>query len=105
MFRLPRLGVLRTALLLIIVLLIVVAPLALGESGHSGWRLMTSAVFPALMPMMLFVLMLEMTMCRVLMSGQPESERARLRAIIRLEALLTLLMILAWLPFLYRLLG
>ncbi|MDX1514367.1 MAG: hypothetical protein R3174_11570, partial [Gammaproteobacteria bacterium] len=53
---------------------------------------------------MLFVLPLDITMSVVFMSDKEGEERRRYQRIIRTEAVLFVLMLLSWIPFLYRLL-
>ncbi len=91
-------------LVVIVLLLIVMGPISGGEARNSGFALFTGVVAPSFYVIMLFVLPLDMTMSRVFMGEAQGDERARYRFIIRLELVLLALMLLAWLPFILRLL-
>jgi hypothetical protein len=100
-----KLGALRTMLVTIVLFLILIGPISGGEARTAGFALFTSVVAPAFYVIMLFVLPLDITMSRVFMGEAQGAERARYRFIIRLEIALFALMLLAWLPFILRLLG
>ncbi len=99
-----RLGALRAMLVTIVLLLIVMGPISGGEARVSGFALFTSVVAPAFYVIMLFVLPLDITMSRVFMGEAQGEEKLRYRFIIRLEIVLLALMLLAWLPFVLKLL-
>lgn len=99
-----RLGALRTMLVTIVLLLILMGPISGGEARVSGFALFTSVVAPAFYVIMLFVLPLDITMSRVFMGEAQGEEKLRYRFIIRLELVLLALMLLAWLPFILKLL-
>lgn len=91
-------------LVVIVLLLVVMGPISGGEVHISGFALFTSVIAPAFYVIMLFVLPLDITMSRVFWMEAQGAERARYRFIIRLEFALFALMLLAWLPFILRLL-
>ncbi len=101
---LSRLGALRAMLVAIVLLLILMGPISGGEARISGFALFTSVVAPAFYVIMLFVLPLDITMSRVFMGEAQGEEKLRYRFIIRLELVLLALMLLAWLPFVLKLL-
>lgn len=101
---LSRLGVLRAMLVTIVLLLIIMGPISGGEPRIGGFALFTSVVAPAFYVIMLFVLPLDITMSRVFMGEAQGEEKLRYRFIIRLELALLALMLLAWLPFIVKLL-
>ncbi len=101
---LSRLGALRAMLVAIVLLLILMGPISGGEARVSGFALFTSVVAPAFYVIMLFVLPLDITMSRVFMGEAQGEEKLRYRFIIRLELVLLALMLLAWLPFVLKLL-
>jgi len=98
-----KLGALRTMLVIIVLFLILMGPISGGEARVAGFALFTSVVAPAFYVIMLFVLPLDITMSRVFMREAQGAERARYRFIIRLELALFVLMLLAWLPFILKL--
>ena len=100
----PRFGVLRSALILGTIGLIGMGPFIDGQVDLHSWRLIPSVVSPTLMAIVLFVLPLDMTMARAFMSGESNEGRLRLRKIIRIEGLLFILLLLAWLPFFLKIL-
>ncbi len=99
------LGPLRFVLLLSVVILILAAPFVGEKTVMHGWQMMTTVIFPVMVPMYFFVLPLDMTMCGILMQDKPQSVRTNYKRIIWFEVGLLLLLLLAWLPFVYRLIG
>ena len=97
-------GTLRLLLVLAVVGLIVAAPFSDGPAHAAGWPLVRSVIAPTLFAIMMFVLPLDITMTLVFMSGRRDPERRRLRRIARIESVLLIVMILAWLPLVLRLL-
>jgi hypothetical protein len=101
---LRRIGFLRATLMLTTVLLIFLAPFAGGHVQTSGWPLITTLLAPVLFAMFVFVLCLDMLMTRVFMLGSSAAERQRLTMIFRSEALLMLILLVSWAPFVLALL-
>jgi len=101
---LRRIGFLRAVLVLVTVLLVFVSPFAGGHIQTSGWPLITTLVAPVFFVIIAFVLCLDMLMTRVFMSGSADTERRRLSMIIRSEALLLLVLLVSWTPFVISLL-
>lgn len=98
-----KLGALRGMLVIILVLLIIMGPFAGGDVKITGFALFTSVVAPAFYVIMLFVIPLDMIMTRVFMGEAEGEQRARYRFIIRVELALMALMLLAWMPFIIKL--
>ncbi|MCC7412567.1 MAG: hypothetical protein IT495_13190 [Gammaproteobacteria bacterium] len=99
------LGPLRSMMLAIVVLLVLSAPIATGDGPRDGWRFVPALLSPVFATIMAFVLPLDFTMSRVQMgeyADGPHRERYRLISRIDLGALALLL--LAWLPFVLRML-
>lgn len=101
---LRRIGFLRAMLMLTTVLLIVLAPFAGGHVQTSGWPLITTLLAPVFFAMFVFVLCLDMLMTRVFMLASSDAERQRLTMIFRSEALLLLILLVSWAPFVLALL-
>lgn len=99
------LGPLRLTLLLPVVILIVAAPLIGDQTVMHGWKLITTVIFPVMVPMFFFILPLDMTMCLIMMQEKPDAIKKRYRQIIWLELALMVVLLLAWLPFVIRLLS
>ena len=99
-----RLGMLRSGLVLATLLVIGAAPFADGTVHMHDWRLFPSVIAPTMMMMLVFTLPLDMTMARIFMSDAEPPEKERLAMIIRFEALMLILMLLAWIPFMFRVL-
>lgn len=99
-----RIGALRTGLAIATIVVMAAAPFADGSTHMHDWRLFPSVIAPTLMMMLVFTLPLDITMAYVFMSDASEIERQRLRVIIRFEALLLVLMVLSWIPFMFRVL-
>lgn len=96
------LRVLHAAFLLVLVLS---APFAAGESAHSGIRMWPTLIAPALVPIFVFVLPLDMTMSAISRSGVEGDEYNRLTTVIRFNLLLFALLLGAWMPFFLSLLN
>ncbi len=96
---LRRIGFLRATLMLATALLIFLAPFAGGHIQTSGWPLITTLLAPVFFAILIFVLCLDMLMTRVFMSDSSDAERQRLTLIFRSEALLLLVLLVSWLPF------
>ena len=101
---LRRIGFLRATLMLTTVLLIFLAPFAGGHIQTSGWPMVTTLLAPVFFAMFIFVLCLDILMTRVFMLGCSDAERQRLRMIFRSEALLLLILLASWAPFVLTLL-
>ncbi len=101
---LRRVGFLRAVMMLGTVLLVFLSPFAGGHVQASGWPLVTTLVAPVCFVIFAFVLCLDMLMTRVFMSGSSDAERQRFTMIFRSEALLLLILIISWAPFVLALL-
>ena len=106
MFRrlVTRIGVLRALLASLTIFLIAMAPFAGGQTQLSGWAMVPTLIVPAIVPMLLFVLPLDMTMSGIYQSSKPVDQKPRYKFIILMDAVLLAALILAWLPFFYDLL-
>ena len=93
------LGLLRTAMAAIVLVLLVSAPLALQPASTEGWPLLWTVVIPALFVIFIFVLPLDLVMTLVFMSAKEGEERARLKRVLIAESVLTMLLAAAWTPF------
>jgi hypothetical protein len=99
-----RIGALRTGLAIATIIVIAAAPFADGSTHMHDWRLFPSVIAPTLMMMLVFTLPLDITMAYVFMSDADDLETERLQMIVRFEAILLALMILSWIPFMFRVL-
>lgn len=102
---LKRVGFLRAALMIATLLVAALSPFSGGHVQTSGWPMITTLIAPVCFVMLVFVLSLDMLMTRVFMSGRPEVERRRLVVILRSEALLLLVLVASWAPFVVSLLN
>ena len=105
MQRLLGLGLFRTVMLALIVLLAVLGPFNDGQTYVEGWPLFTSVVAPAMMVIMIFVLLLDITMTRVFASEAEPTRQAQLRFASVVDSWGLLLLVLTWAPFVARMLG
>ena len=99
-----QLGALRVLLVIGVVALIVAAPFSDGPAYSTGWPLVRSVIAPTLFVIMAFVLPLDITMTLVFMADRQGPERRRLRRIALTEAVLLVVMLVAWIPLAVRLL-
>jgi len=102
---LRRVGFLRAAMLLVVLVLASLAPFAGGYAQTSGWPLVTTVLAPVLFVVFVFVVLLDMLMTCVFMSGRDGDERRRLVMILRTEAVLLVVLLAAWSPLVWRLLS
>jgi len=100
---LSQIGVLRVMHGLFLASLILTAPFSGGEAAHSGLAMWPTMLAPALVPIFIFVLPLDMTMAAVSKDGAEASERQRLNRVIRYDLVLLALLIISWLPFFLKL--
>jgi L-lactate permease len=98
------LGPLRSGLALLTVIIIASAPFADGTVYMHDWRLFPSVIAPTIVMMLVFTFPLDLTMVRVFLQDAEPGERARLQAVMRFEFALFVLMLLAWLPFMLKIL-
>ena len=76
-----------------------------GHYDPMSWQIVPRAIVPTMAVALLFVLPLDMLMTRVFMSDKAGEALARYRRVLRIEAGAYALLVLAWSPFLLRLLG
>jgi hypothetical protein len=97
-------GPLRTALVVISVVELCLAPLALGEMVLTGWGVFCGAIVPATTVMTVFGLLLDILMSYVFTAEQTAPVRDRYAVIRRVEIGLLGGLLLIWAPvFAYRL--
>lgn len=97
------LGTLRSLLLLTALACIVAAPFADGQTYLHDWRLLPSVIAPSIMMMLVFAIPLDVCMAKIFMTDAGPGERARLGRAIRLELVVLVVMVLAWTPFMLKL--
>ena len=96
-------GPLRAMLYAGILLMIVSAAFSLGGMEKSGIMIFPTLIIPAMVPMMFFVLPLDMTMCAIMMSGKDDAARRRYRKLILSDLVIMAALFAAWWPFFSRL--
>lgn len=72
-----RLGFLRTLLVAVLVVFVTMAPFAGDHVEYSNWRILPSLIAPAFLPILVFVVLFDMVMSRVVMSTDERKERYR----------------------------
>jgi len=97
---LSELGALRILLALIALVAVAFAPVPGVASARAGWALVTTAVIPALGPVVFAVLLFDMLMSRVLMSDAEGEARRRYRRALAFDGVVVAVLLLSWLPFL-----
>jgi uncharacterized membrane protein len=102
---LRELGTLRVVLAAMALLLIVFATRAGTPPVFGGFALLPTVLMPVLAPMVLMVLMLDALMARVFMFEKEAAERARYRRIVGVDLVLSVVLVLAWLPYFRALTG
>jgi hypothetical protein len=102
---LAKIGPLRVMHAVILIALILSGPFAGGESARSGVAMWPTLIAPALAPIFIFVLPLDMTMTAISRASAEGDERARLTTVIRFDAVFLAALLAAWLPFFLDLLS
>jgi hypothetical protein len=100
-----KLGLLRLLLLLVTAIIVIAAPLAGETTYYYDWRIFPTVIAPVIMVMLIFALPLDMLMTSIFMLDTVGTQRRRLRNIIWVELGALVLLLLAWIPFLLRLLN
>ena len=98
------LGPLRVGLAIVTLIVIAAAPFADGAVHLHDWRLFPSVIAPTIVMMLVFTFPLDLTMTRIFMQDAAPAERRRLQRVLRCQAALLALLVLAWAPFLLRVL-
>ena len=98
-------GPLRAMHFALIGLLSITAVFSMGAMQKTGLMMFPTLIAPAIVPMIFFVLPLDMMMCRIMMSQRDETTQKRYRQMIRLNAVAFAVLLGAWLPFYSRLLS
>ena len=98
------LGPLRLVLIATVVALIILGPISGGAPSFDGIALFTTLIAPVAYAIFVFVLPLDIVMARVFMSGAGPERRAALKRAIVIEGILFVLIILAWMPYVLKLL-
>jgi len=91
-------------LYLLVLILSVTALFSMGGVQKSGLMIFPTLIAPATVPMIFFVIPLDMTMCRIMLSDGDGSVRRRYRHMIIFDALAFIVLLGAWYPFYHRLL-
>jgi hypothetical protein len=99
------LGPLRTMLCAGILVVVALRPWAGGAASYSGWSMVPTLIAPALVPLLFFVLLLDMLMSRVFMTDTEGPDRARFRRILWIETGVLALLLAVWGPFFFALGG
>ena len=86
-----------------ILLMIVSAAFSLGGLQKSGIMMFPTLIIPAMVPMMFFILPLDMTMCAIMMSGKGDEAKQRYRRLIICDLAAMVALFAAWWPFYSRL--
>ena len=96
-------GVLRVALVALVILDILASPRPGTLAVYSGWEMVPTLILPVLAPILLQVLLLDALMGRVLMSSTTGAERARYRRIVTVNLVFGIVLVLWWLPYFLKL--
>lgn len=95
-------GPLRIMLLALVAVLAVAGPIADPAYPVTVADLLRNAIAPAMAVIIVFVVMLDILMCRIFMSGKKGDELQRYRGIIRFELVALAALLLSWTPFIMR---
>lgn len=98
-----QMGVLRVALIALVILDMLAAPRPGTTAVYGGWQVVPTLILPVLAPILLQVLLLDALMGRVLMSSAKGAERARYRRIVTVNLVFSAALVLWWLPYFLKL--
>lgn len=96
------LGILRTLLFTLTILLIVMMPFADTRLSPHGWGLIRAVILPAAGPIVFMVLMLDLMMCQIWKGEFTGDARQRFVFISKWNLVLGLLLLVVWLPVFMR---
>lgn len=99
------LGPMRIALGVLTLIMIIFAPDPSVPIQRSGWGLVSTAVIPALGPMLFVVLLLDALMSRVLRIDKTGAKFAHYRRAMWYDLMLAAALVLSWMPFILYLAG
>ena len=97
-----KLGPQRIALTIMVLLVIVMSPLADLENAYEGWKVIPSVVAPSLVPILIFVVTLDIIMSLVFRLDKNQEQRARYNYIIISHLIILVCMIAAWVPYMLQ---
>ncbi len=97
-YMLRRFGILRLILLTTALVTILLMPFVDITAAPSGWGLISSAVLPALAPMVVMILMLDLIMCQVLKHDADPQRKRDLNVLSVLYAVLIVAVFFSWVP-------
>lgn len=98
-----KIGALRMILALVAVTAMVFSFFT-GDPVKEGWAMVPTLIVPAIIPILFFVLLLDVLMSAVFMIDAVAEERSRFRFIILIDMISVILIVALWLPY-FRSLG
>lgn len=100
-------GVLRILLAILTVAIVVSAPFAGDHAITEGWAMVPTVIVPATVPIVFFVLWLDVLMAAVFRADAVEDEirRERFGTIVKADIVLVSVLTLSWLPYFYSVLA
>lgn len=96
-------GVLRVLLALLAITIIAFAPFSGEYAIKHGWAMVPTIIVPALVPIVFFVLWLDILMASVFRADAAgdETRRQRFGMIVKADVILVSVLTLSWLPYFY----
>jgi len=96
---LELIGAQRSFLLFVNIALVAAAPFSGGETSYTGWQLYPTLLAPTLVPIMFFVMSLDVLMNLVFMVDATDDKRRRHKIIMIFNLLTIVVLVLSWAPF------
>lgn len=97
-------GLLRAMLYTLMIILGGAAFFSSGGMQTTGLMIFPTLIAPALVPMLVFVIPLDVVMCKIMMSDKGATERRRYNNVIKLDLTFLVVLLAVWFPFYQRLL-
>lgn len=99
------LGMLRLALIALVLVDIAIAPAPGTVAVYSGWTMVPTLIAPVMAPILFQVLLLDALMARVMLGSASGAKRLRYRRVVITNLVVALLLLLRWLPYFVVLFG
>lgn len=94
-----KIGILRSALMSIVLVCIIFSFFSSGQVAYSGWAMIPTLLIPALTPIVFFGLAFDVMMSSILFADNVDEKRSRFKLILILEIILLITLFVSWMPY------
>ncbi|MDH5648693.1 MAG: hypothetical protein OEY67_03475 [Gammaproteobacteria bacterium] len=96
-----RIGVLRAVLAFVAISIVVMSQFTGDRAVYEGWRMVPTLIVPAIVPIVFFVLLLDMLMSGVFMADAEGEGKKKFKFIIMMDLVFVLGVATLWFPYFY----